>query len=109
LIWYGVWGALHECTHLLTAVATGLDADMWDDGVVTVLARTLLLRQCVIPAAALQDDHDVRTMVVRHAGWIMSVLVWIVLALWSYNNQKKQQWSHPKDNAALVVASLTAL
>ena len=95
-------------------MVTGLDDDLWNDGVGTVLTRTLLLRQCVIPAAALlADDHDVRILVVRHAGWIVSVLVWIVLALFSYrhNNQKmkQQQRRYPKDNAALVAASLTAL
>jgi hypothetical protein len=113
LAWYGIWGALHECTHLLTAITTGLDADLWSDGIVTVLTRTLLLRQCVIPAAALvADDHDFRITAVRHAGWVFSVLVWIVLAVFSYNHQQKQQQrSNPnyQDNAALVAASLTAL
>lgn len=108
LAWYGVWGAVHECTHMAVAIGMGLDAAMWDDGVLTVLFRTLLLRQCFIPAADLADDHDVRTMAVRHAGWMMSVCVWIFLALFSCN-QKKQQLSHLKDDAALVAASLTAL
>jgi hypothetical protein len=107
LVWYGVWGALHECTHLLVAMGVGLDAGLWDDGVVTVLMRTLLMRQCVIPAAAesLNDDLDVSIMAVRHAGWMMSVLVVVVLALFSCNNNNKR--SHHKD--ALVAASLTAL
>jgi hypothetical protein len=139
LVWYGIWGALHECAHLLTAVVLGLlDVDVnanananafWDDGVWTVLARTLLLRQCVIPVPATGTaggdhylDYDVRITVVRHAGWIVSVLVWIVLALYSsYNqnnnhhqnnqDQKKQGMSRhaSRDNAALVAASLTAL
>jgi hypothetical protein len=102
LVWYGIWGALHECTHLLVAIGMGLDAELWDDGVVTVLTRTLLMRQCVIPAAALADDLDVSIMAVRHAGWMMSVLV--VLALFSCNQKKR---SNHKD--ALVAASLTAL
>jgi hypothetical protein len=38
LSWFGMNIApCNECTHLPTAMATGLDTDMWDDGVVTVL------------------------------------------------------------------------
>ena len=68
--WYVLFGALHECSHVLTAILTNSAHGILDIGYIDFLFSVLLGRHCVIPEAG---------DAVRHAGWIASLVLAILV------------------------------
>ena len=97
-VWYVVFGALHELIHI--AVAGVLLSTASQTGhlqLPPVLQQTplfwfqaLLLRQC-----RLDGLTDEQATVVRHAGWIGSVLLAVAIATWygSISNRRSEKIS----------------
>jgi hypothetical protein len=67
---YFALGALHEVSHVLSAALTGRAGGIFNDGIVSTLFRLLFLRQCNLPGLT----DDLAGDVVRHSGWIASVM-----------------------------------
>ena len=98
LCYYVVFGALHECAHVITAAllhvllygSQHLDAflrSFFADGVPTVIFRTVFARQSVVPLVPslevrYSDSSDVLFIeaMTRHSGWMFSVIVAVILA-----------------------------
>jgi hypothetical protein len=82
VLWYIAFGALHELAHIATAVACGLsNLNMngilqYNDGWIPLLYRVLLGRHVVLPALEYSYDE----FLVRHAGWIFSIVLATVLS-----------------------------
>lgn len=78
LAWYLLFGALHELAHLCTAAAMGFkDGIGGNSSIGDFLVRTFLLRQSVIPALSSADL--LYSAIVRHAGWMASVVLALVI------------------------------
>ncbi|KAI2497271.1 hypothetical protein MHU86_17235 [Fragilaria crotonensis] len=77
LAWYILFGALHETTHVVTALLLGVQ---WYDGIIRdgilpFLLRLLLGRQSVIFHTDNGGVHDNALRVVRHVGWVASLVL----------------------------------
>ena len=94
LAWYFLFGALHEAAHLGAAVVFGFTDGILDNGIGNLFVRTLLLRQSIIPA--LSSATVLHSAIVRHAGWMASVGLALIILL-STNHQ-------PARMAAIVTA-----
>lgn len=82
VLWYIAFGALHELAHIATAVACGLSnlnlngILQCNDGWIPLMYRVLLGRHVVLPAGVENSDHE---FLVRHAGWMFSIVLAMVL------------------------------
>jgi hypothetical protein len=108
-LFYILFGALHEVSHLVVALLLGFGDGLVNDGVVALLYRTLLGRQCILPAldnvhADTDSDSTAALLVVRHAGWLFSVLLALVLKV---VGQGKRQTNVAR--YARLAANVTAL
>lgn len=79
LAWYMLFGALHEATHVVTALLMGVP---WNDGIIRdgilpFLLRLLLGRQSVIFHTDNGGgvDDSALWMMVRHVGWVASLVL----------------------------------
>jgi len=70
LVFYILFGALHELVHVLVAFLTNQTGGLLNDGIGLFIFRTLLLRQCNLP----EIRNDMYGDLVRHSGWLISVL-----------------------------------
>ena len=83
VLWYIAFGALHELSHIATAVACGipnLNITLnvileCNDGWIPLLYRALLGRHVVLPVVEHSDDE----FLVRNAGWMFSIVLAMVL------------------------------
>jgi hypothetical protein len=96
---YVFFGAIHEGAHLLTAHLLGVSHGIFQDGIVNVMVRLLLLRQSVVPDLACQDNVIYST-IVRHSGWISSVLIAVAVAVNS---------NHKIAQTAAIITALEAI
>mmetsp|Transcript_55168 Transcript_55168/g.165297 ORF Transcript_55168/g.165297 Transcript_55168/m.165297 type:complete len:1653 (-) Transcript_55168:851-5809(-) len=113
LLWYILFGALHEGAHILAARCVGLlpGKALLDRGGTGVLAgndvamtvlRAALGRYCMIPAPGDDaEEEQWRMDVVRHAGWMFSasfaaLLITAVLAMgrWRRPNKAASRGKH---------------
>ena len=81
LTWYVLFGALHEATHVTVAYWVGVpwNEGIIHDGLLPFLFRTAVGRQCVIlnlNEVMLQENA---MSLVRHAGWIASLLLVLLI------------------------------
>lgn len=92
LSYYIVFGALHELSHIACASilhiiygSTSFNEFLRDfvaDGLLAVLFRTILARQCVLPPLGLGNDDRVvawAESMIRHSGWIFSVVLAVLV------------------------------
>ena len=99
LFCYLVFGALHEFVHVVTAAFLHVQLygrhhlhaflrGLFADGVLTAVFRTMFARQIVVPLSLPMEVGDggrsevtlvIETMI-RHSGWIFSVIVAAILA-----------------------------
>jgi len=90
LSYYIIFGALHEISHAACASILHIIysptsfneflRDFLADGVLAVLFRTILARQCVLPPLSLLGSDDDRFVawaesMIRQSGWIFSVVL----------------------------------
>lgn len=92
LLWYLLLGAAHELAHVVAAWCLGLAGGWSEHGVGDVWLRTTVLRQTVLPA--LEEATPIQAIVIRHAGWLTSVVLFLLLRRYS---------------SARLAAALTAL
>ena len=105
LLWYILFGFLHEFVHIIAALLLGLSQGIWNDGFFLVTFRTVMGRFCVVPAlqGKIEPEDEWRASVVQHSGWIASTI--FALAIW-INIRTKQ--SYPKKSEVLFAACITA-
>lgn len=75
VVWYIILGACHELVHLLTSFCFNLHHGVVnaDESYLTFIVRVMVGRAIELPALA---DADVdASAVVRHSGWIFSVVI----------------------------------
>ena len=75
VVWYIILGACHELVHLLTSFCFNLHHGVVnvDESYLTFIVRIMVGRAIELPALA---DADVdASAVVRHSGWIFSVVI----------------------------------
>jgi hypothetical protein len=114
--WYILFGAWHEVSHIVVAWLCGVRLFL-DDGILTLFYRTVIARSCVLVIGGLDDgsssglsfsentvisqnDKNNNTnyiTIVRHAGWISSVLAALLIRRYRRNDGNACQ-------AALVTA-----
>ncbi len=78
---------------------TRVSHGIFQDGIVNVMVRLLLLRQSVVPDLACQDNVIYST-IVRHSGWISSVLIAVAVAVNS---------NHKIAQTAAIITALEAI
>jgi hypothetical protein len=81
LMWYVVLGAIHELVHFACAVFTGrcnIFQIIFYDGILSFLLRLILGRQIIIPYSSQNDEYG--EFVIRHSGWIVSVMIALVVS-----------------------------
>lgn len=76
---YLILGALHEVSHIATARVLGY-SDAEQVGVLDCFGA-LLGRTVILPSLEAASEFEVD--MVRHAGWIVSLLLWLLI--WSWN------------------------
>ena len=128
LFYYVVFGALHECAHVVTAAflhllyygSHHLDAfrcSFFADGIPTVIFRTLFARQSVVPlvpSLEVGDNHNsdmlyIETMT-RHSGWMFSVIVAAVLAnMYGYRPSYRAKLGTSASSTVIIAATITAI
>lgn len=87
ILWYLIFGALHELAHITVAIGHGLGEGLLQyDGLIPFLFRLFVGRHSIIPA--LECDEQLAYQV-RHAGWIFSVAVALCLLLYSNKKDRK--------------------
>lgn len=103
LTWYLLFGALHEAAHLGTASWLGVvsTSSLLDT---CAILRALLLRQCVIPPLA-NHEKLFYSEIVRHAGWIASVLIMVLVLIGTKHNNENNKIAR----LAAVTVTLEAL
>ena len=91
LAWYILFGALHEATHVVTALFIGVpwSDGILRDGIMPFLLRTLLGRQSVVFTTEDGGLCETELWIVRHAGWIAS----LVLALQIPRRFQNARWA----------------
>ena len=128
LFYYVVFGALHECAHVITAAllhvllygSHHLDAflrSFFADGVPTVIFRAVFARQTVVPlVTSLEVGNNDRSdalfieTMARHSGWMFSVIVAAVLAyvyIDAYSHRAKLGTS--TGSTVIIAATITAV
>lgn len=96
--WYIFFGCLHEASHLISASINGhSDGIIQYDGILPFMYRLFIGRYSIIPELV-NHDFD-QGNIVRHSGWIFSVIVALLICMFS---QKKH-------NNAKIAACVTAL
>ena len=102
LFWYFFFGACHELSHLLTAVCFDLHhgAMFPNESYVMLILRVSFGRAINLPALADADDDD-GVAFVRHADWISSVLIALLMTHVGINEKSFK--------SAAVVTALEAL
>ena len=112
LLWYLLFGLLHELAHLAAALSLGLGggSELTSDHrhLAQFIWKALLGRACEIPG--LTEASEWEYLVVKHAGWIVSLLLAVglkVRALCSSENRKSFAFSFICQAAA--VTALEAL
>lgn len=101
LVAYVAFGILHEGSHLAMAKILG-------HGACTSLFGVFVGRMCSIPSLTTADDWEID--LVRHAGWIASVFVALVLAIGSVSHDGRKGHRKSQLHSALVWAAVvTAL
>ena len=118
LLAYILFGALHECAHLITALwllpAASLSTLLNHDStttnndygnIATVILRIILGRCLTIPLLDNTDDDELTVIksVITHSGWIASILI----ALTTHFLYKQQLFHY--SSAVVMIAYITAL
>ena len=112
VLWYLLFGALHELSHLLVAVGTlGIDS-VWINGkedVVAVAYRIFVGRYCVIHENGIPngDDSSYHKAMIRHAGWIVSCLFAIFVTMAKGSSSSSS--SKPMARWAAILTALEAI
>jgi len=113
LAWYVVFGLLHEMVHVSMAAWLGLGENL--DSAPVFFLRAALGRACTIPALSLPDDGNQqhpgddlvwKAALVRHAGWIFSVV--LAFGLWTLKKKIHQCKSMEASSMFLSSACQTA-
>jgi hypothetical protein len=99
VLWYVLFGALHEVSHILAAIVVGASGGLLNEGVPAFLYNTLLGRCVVLPDL---QDNDAEWFV-RHAGWITSLVVACVVRRF-YSNSNNSKARH-----IVLASTLTAV
>ena len=127
LLYYVVFGALHECAHVVTAAflhvlfygSHHLDAflrSFFADGIPTVMFRTIFARQSVVPLGPSlelrnNDNSDVLAFIeamTRHSGWMFSVIVAAILA-YKYVYRYPAKLGASDTPTIVIAATITAV
>ena len=118
LFYYVVFGALHECAHVIAAALLHvllygghLDAflrSFFADGVPTVMFRTVFARQTVVPLVTSNNDALFIETMTRHSGWMFSVIVAAVLA-YMYPNCYRAKLGASASSTIIIAATITAV
>jgi len=120
LFYYVVFGALHETAHVVTAAFLHVllfgrhhfDAFLrgfFADGFSVVMFRTIFARQSVVPLSLPLDvgaSSDVALIetLIRHSGWMFSVIAAVTLAYYTYRH-----WTKLSTKPIAVAAIITAV
>lgn len=110
LFYYFFFGAIHELSHVVTylLLTPSQEVSLFQDGIGNFLFQTFVLRQCHLP---LLQDKDDEAAIVRHTGWICSIII-LCLCVFCRSGRNKSLSNKNEDNqnATIAVASLlTAL
>ena len=120
LLWYAVFGTIHELVHVTTmAMLFGFEFSnccSFHD-MITFIVRAMIGRACHMDASTLVDEHhhqhhhhilSWQFALIRHSGWIFSVMVVLILLHFSSKKANDDQSKlHRKDDmklAAIVTA-----
>ena len=76
VLWYIAFGAIHELSHLVIAITLGYSHGIFDVGAARFFHGILLGRQCILPSL---DAESVSFLWVRHAGWMISLSLAILI------------------------------
>jgi|AntAceMinimDraft_1070359.scaffolds.fasta_scaffold01908_9 hypothetical protein len=131
VLWYAAFGALHETAHLLAASALicardlrssssqrgGSDIFSARNYIRAALARHVLVREEAFEeGGGVVCEGDARLRLVRHAGWVASVGLAVLVVTWYLLCKKKEtrrhsssQWWRQGVELAAVVTALEAL
>ena len=103
---YVVSGALHELFHILAAKALGYP--IFSNGTIPSLFGMLFGRTTILPSLGQAEEFDVA--LVRHAGWIGSLIVYLSIYLVvshnATNHHQQSQVSAPQNSFNLILKNL---
>lgn len=110
LIWYIIFGLFHEIIHIVCAIiyldgSVTANSIVKYDGVMPFICRLFFERYTIIPYTSYDEKYDDTTIdsllsVIRHAGWIGSVLIATIVMIITPSK---------KYNAVKLAACVTAL
>jgi len=100
LTWYLLFGALHEVSHVLAAAAIGIGNEVSvKDILLAVLGRGVII-------LGLSNADPVLVMIIRHSGWISSILLGLVVHLiHSRTHSAANKWINSARSAAWITAA----
>jgi len=112
--WYCAFGIAHECSHLAAAVLLGVKNDLqvtsrWK----SLLFDAIVHRQIWIPCAGSEmcsdsgDDWRLRT--IRHAGWLSSLAVAILICYYYRNSKEKRLVNNENPFSGSCLCTMAAI
>ena len=101
---YLVFGAFHESAHIMTAKVLGYqivgDDDRMTTSIIPALFGMLLGRTAIIPSLERADEFDVA--IVRHAGWVVSLILYLSICLIvSHMSKRRSESRSTRDSSAI--------
>jgi hypothetical protein len=103
LLWYLIFGAVHELSHLLAAASLGLTSSFLsrrsDESILVGILRAILGRAVNIPGLSIATPFEL--FIVRHSGWVASIV-----AAWSLHlmHTKTTRWRSAQLASWITVA-----